>query len=164
MTEQDISRYQDIIVTTATDVGLKVLVAIAFWVIGRWLIGVAVGMVRAALEKQKVDPTVLRYVGSIVTVTLNVLLVIGILGYFGIQTTTFAALIAGAGIANDQHGGLARRHQFGGGQETVPDALRQQGFHVAGAGRRCDGMTLRGQPFSDGAQVGRIGPVHRHHQ
>ena len=99
MTEQDISRYQDLIVTTATDVGIKMLAAIAFWVVGRWLIGVAVGMVRAALEKQKVDPTVLRYVGSIVTVTLNVLLVIGILGYFGIQTTTFAALIAGAGIA-----------------------------------------------------------------
>lgn len=99
MTEQDISRYQDLIVTTATDVGVKILAAIAFWVVGRWLIGVAVGMVRAALEKQKVDPTVLRYVGSIVTVTLNVLLVIGILGYFGIQTTTFAALIAGAGIA-----------------------------------------------------------------
>ena len=99
MTEQDISRYQDLIVATATDVGIKILAAIAFWVIGRWLIGVAVGMVRAALEKQKVDPTVLRYVGSIVTVTLNVLLVIGILGYFGIQTTTFAALIAGAGIA-----------------------------------------------------------------
>lgn len=99
MTEQDISRYQDLIVTTATDVGVKILAAIAFWVIGRWLIGVAVGMVRAALERQKLDPTVLRYVGSIVTVTLNVLLVIGILGYFGIQTTTFAALIAGAGIA-----------------------------------------------------------------
>ena len=99
MTEQDISRYQDLIVTTATDVGIKMLAAIAFWVVGRWLIGVAVGMVRVALEKQKVDPTVLRYVGSIVTVTLNVLLVIGILGYFGIQTTTFAALIAGAGIA-----------------------------------------------------------------
>lgn len=99
MTEQDISRYQDLIVTTATDVGIKMLAAIAFWLVGRWLIGVAVGMVRAALEKQKVDPTVLRYVGSIVTVTLNVLLVIGILGYFGIQTTTFAALIAGAGIA-----------------------------------------------------------------
>lgn len=45
------------------------------------------------------DPTVLRYVGSVITVTLNVLLVIGILGYFGIQTTTFAALIAAAGVA-----------------------------------------------------------------
>ncbi len=97
--EQDISRYQDIIVTTATDLGLKILAAVAFWVVGRWLIGVAVSMVRAALEKQKVDPTVLRYLGSVITVTLNVLLVVGILGYFGIQTTTFAALIAAAGVA-----------------------------------------------------------------
>lgn len=99
MNPKSLSSFQEIIVATATEVGLKVLAAIAFWVIGRWLIGVAVGMVRRALEKQKVDPTVLRYVGSIVTVTLNILLVIGILGYFGVQTTTFAALIAAAGIA-----------------------------------------------------------------
>ena len=99
MTEQDISRYQDILVTTATDVGVKILAAIAFWVIGRWLIGMVLSMIRSSLEKQKVDPTVLRYVGSVVTVTLNVLLVVGILGYFGIQTTTFAALIAAAGVA-----------------------------------------------------------------
>ena len=99
MNKEDISHWQDLIVTAATEVGLKVLAAVAFWVIGRWLIGVAVSMVRASLERQKVDPTVLRYVGSIVTVTLNILLVIGILGYFGIQTTTFAALIAAAGVA-----------------------------------------------------------------
>ena len=99
MTGQDISRYQDLLLTTATDVGLKILAAIVFWVVGRWLIGVAVGLVRASLERQKVDPTVLRYLGSVITVTLNVLLVIGILGYFGIQTTTFAALIAAAGVA-----------------------------------------------------------------
>ena len=99
MTEHDFSRYQDLIVSSVTEIGLKVLAAIFFWVIGRWLIGLAVSMVRAALERQQVDPTVLRYVGSIVTVTLNVLLVIGILGYFGIQTTTFAALVAAAGVA-----------------------------------------------------------------
>src|SRR5574343_48568 len=99
MTEHDFSRYQDLLVTTATDIGLKILAAIVFWVIGRWLIGVAVNLVRASQERQKVDPTVLRYLGSVITVTLNVLLVIGILGYFGIQTTTFAALIAAAGVA-----------------------------------------------------------------
>ena len=99
MNKEDISRWQELFLTTVTEVGLKVLAAVAFWVIGRWLIGVAVGMVRASLERQKVDPTVLRYVGSIVTVTLNILLVIGILGYFGFQTTTFAALIAAAGVA-----------------------------------------------------------------
>jgi small-conductance mechanosensitive channel len=80
MNKEDISHWQNLIMTTATEVGIKVLAAVAFWVIGRWLIGVAVGMVRASLERQKVDPTVLRYVGSIVTVTLNILLVIGILG------------------------------------------------------------------------------------
>ena len=99
MTEQDFSRYQDLLVTTATELGFKLLAAIAFWVIGRWLIGMALRMLQAGLEKQKVDPTLMRYIGSVVTVTLNVLLVIGILGYFGIQTTTFAALIAAGGVA-----------------------------------------------------------------
>lgn len=79
--------------------GIKILAAIAFWVIGRWLIGFAVGMVQKSLERQKVDPTVLRYVGSFITVTLNVLLVVGILGFFGIQTTSLAALIAAVGLA-----------------------------------------------------------------
>ena len=63
MNKEDISHWQDLIMTTATEVGIKILAAVAFWVIGRWLIGVAVGMVRASLERQKVDPTVLRYVG-----------------------------------------------------------------------------------------------------
>lgn len=78
---------------------VKILAAIAFWVVGRWLIGFAVGLLQKSLGRQKVDPTVLRYLGNFVTVTLNILLVIGILGYFGVQTTTFAALIAAVGLA-----------------------------------------------------------------
>jgi small conductance mechanosensitive channel len=83
----------------ATTFGVKILAAIAFWVVGRWLIGALVGMVQRSLGKQSVDPTVLRYVGSVITVTLNILLVIGILGYLGVQTTTFAALLAAVGLA-----------------------------------------------------------------
>ncbi|MBO3275299.1 mechanosensitive ion channel family protein [Pseudomonas schmalbachii] len=79
--------------------GIKILAAIAFWIIGRWLIGLAVRLVGRALAQQNVDPTVMRYVGSIISVTLNILLVIGILGYFGVQTTSLAALIAAAGVA-----------------------------------------------------------------
>ncbi|KJK21969.1 mechanosensitive ion channel protein MscS [Burkholderiaceae bacterium 16] len=94
-----LQKYQDLVIAYATEFGVKILAALAFWVIGRWLIHVVVRMVQGSLARQKVDPTLLRYVGSIVTVTLNVVLVIGILGYFGIQTTTFAALIAAAGIA-----------------------------------------------------------------
>lgn len=90
---------RDVIYGYATVFGVKILAALAFWVVGRWLIHFVVRMVQKSLAKQSVDPTLLRYVGSIVTVTLNVVLVIGILGYFGIQTTTFAALIAAAGVA-----------------------------------------------------------------
>jgi small conductance mechanosensitive channel len=99
MSSVDFSKIQDLILDTAADVGIKVLGAIALWLIGRWLIGFALRIVRGGLERQHIDPTVVRYVGSIVSVTLNILLVVGILGYFGIQTTTFAALFATAGIA-----------------------------------------------------------------
>jgi small conductance mechanosensitive channel len=62
--------------------------------IGRWLISLAIRLVTSALEKQKVDPTLLRYIGTVISVTLNVILVVAILGYFGVETTSFAAGIA----------------------------------------------------------------------
>ena len=90
---------QTFLSTTALSLGIKVLAAIAFWVIGRWIIGKVVTGVRSAMERSKVDPTLIKYLGSMLAVVLNIVLVIGILGYFGIQTTSFAALIAGAGVA-----------------------------------------------------------------
>ena len=99
MDAQVISHWQGIIMQTLTDFGVKVLAAAAFWFIGRWLIGLAGHLIDRTLGRQKVDATVMRYVATTVNVTLNILLVIGILGYFGIQTTTFAALFAAAGVA-----------------------------------------------------------------
>jgi small conductance mechanosensitive channel len=84
---------------TLTHVGLMVLGAIILLIIGRWLIGFAIRLITRALEKQRVDPTLLRYVGNIVSVILNVALIVAILGYFGVETTTFAALLAAAGVA-----------------------------------------------------------------
>ena len=80
-------------------IGLKVVGAIALWVIGRWLIGVAMRLLTRSLERQKVDTTHIRYIISGVTVLLKVILIVSILGYFGIETTTFAAFIAAIGIA-----------------------------------------------------------------
>jgi len=84
---------------TLTEVGLRVLGAIVLYMVGRWLISFAVGMVQKALARQKFDPTLLRFLGNTVSVVLNITLVIAILGYFGVQTTSFAALLAGAGLA-----------------------------------------------------------------
>jgi small conductance mechanosensitive channel len=85
--------------TQLTTFGLKVAGAIAVWIIGRSLIHLSVRLLSAALTKQEVDPTLQRYIANIVGVALNVVLVVAILGYFGVETTSFAALIAAMGIA-----------------------------------------------------------------
>lgn len=91
--------YRQLAMTYAADIGVKILGAIVFWIVGRWLIGLAGRLLQQAMSRQKVDPTLMRYVGNFLTVTLNIVLVVAILGYFGVQTTTFAALVAGIGIA-----------------------------------------------------------------
>ena len=79
--------------------GLKVLGAIVAFVIGRMLIRFAASLVTRAMDHQKIDPTITRYVGSVIGVALNIVLVVAILGYFGVETTSFAALVAGLGVA-----------------------------------------------------------------
>jgi len=89
----------DTIVAQLTAFGLKAAGALLVWIVGRYLIGLAVRMVSASLTRQQVDPTILRYLGNIISVALNIILIVAILGYFGVETTSFAALVAGAGIA-----------------------------------------------------------------
>lgn len=80
-------------------VGLKILGSIVAFILGRWLIHVVTNLLGTVLTKQEVDATVQRYLVNIVSVALNIVLVIVLLGYFGVETTSFAALLAGAGIA-----------------------------------------------------------------
>jgi small conductance mechanosensitive channel len=95
----DISAFETFLRTTAAALAIKVLAAIAFWFVGRWLIGRVIKLVQAAMHRNDIDATLTRYLGSIVSVALNIALVLGILGYFGIQTTSIAAMLAGAGVA-----------------------------------------------------------------
>ena len=96
---ENLSKYQELALTYATDVGLKIVAAIVFWIVGRWLIGLVGRLLQGTLDRGKVDPTLIRYIGNFLSVVLNIVLVVAILGYFGVQTTTFAALVAGAGVA-----------------------------------------------------------------
>ena len=77
----------------------KVLLAIVFWFVGRWLIDFAVKLISRAMARRTLDTTVAQYLASGLMILLKVVLVVSILGYFGIPTTTFAALLAAIGIA-----------------------------------------------------------------
>jgi small conductance mechanosensitive channel len=80
-------------------VGLKILGAGVLWFIGRRLIRFASNLTARALTRHNVDPTAVGYIKASVKAILTVLLVIGLMGFFGVETTTFAALLAGVGIA-----------------------------------------------------------------
>jgi small conductance mechanosensitive channel len=84
---------------TLTALAWKLAGAIILWIIGRWLIGFALRLLGSALTRQQFDVTLTRYMQTGLSVVLNIALIVALLGFFGFETTTFAALIAAGGVA-----------------------------------------------------------------
>jgi len=80
-------------------VGSKLLGALVLWIIGRWLIRIIKARLVSSMGHNKVDQTLISYIESATGVLLNIVLVMAILGVFGVETTTFAGLLAAAGVA-----------------------------------------------------------------
>ena len=79
--------------------GLKVIAAIAIFVIGRWIAMMVRKGVRSMMEKSNVDPIIIGFVSSIAYIALLAFVVIAALGQLGIQTTSFIAILGAAGLA-----------------------------------------------------------------
>lgn len=84
---------------TLINVAWKIAGAVALWLIGRWLISLALDMIGRAANKQQFDVTLTRYLQTALKILLNIALIVAILGFFGVETTTFAALLAAGGVA-----------------------------------------------------------------
>jgi small conductance mechanosensitive channel len=84
---------------TLVAVAWKVAGAFLLWLAGRWLIAFARRLLGRALENQRIDQTLSRYLQTGLSVLLNAALIVAILGFFGVETTTFAALLAAGGVA-----------------------------------------------------------------
>jgi small conductance mechanosensitive channel len=96
----DLETIRVFIMTRGIDFGSKVVGAIVLWIVGRWVIGLVTGLLRKMLSRNsRVDPTLAHYLSSILGAVLNLVLVLAILQVFGVQTTSFAALLAGLGLA-----------------------------------------------------------------
>ena len=77
----------------------KLAGAILLWVVGGWLIRFALKVLRRSFSMGKLDPSLTGFLVSVIGALLRVILAVAILGYFGVQTASFAALLAGAGLA-----------------------------------------------------------------
>jgi small conductance mechanosensitive channel len=79
--------------------GLKVIAAIAIFIIGRWIAKLVRRGVRRMMEKANADPIIIGFVGSIAYIALLAFVVVAALGQLGIQTTSFIAILGAAGLA-----------------------------------------------------------------
>lgn len=79
--------------------GLLLLKAFILYIVGRFLIKLVNKIVRRFMSSRGVESSVRSFLESLVNITLTVLLIISIIGVLGIQTTSFAALLAAVGVA-----------------------------------------------------------------
>ena len=77
----------------------KVALAIITLVVGLWAIGKFTNFVKLAMEKSKVDETLIPFTASLLSWTLKVLLFVSVASMIGIATTSFIAVLGAAGLA-----------------------------------------------------------------
>ncbi len=96
---EKLSHFLEILIDGGTALGLTLLKALAVFVIGRFIINFINKLVHKVLMKRNIDPSIKTFVGSLVNISLLILLLISVVGVLGVQTSTFAALLASAGVA-----------------------------------------------------------------
>jgi small conductance mechanosensitive channel len=79
--------------------GLKVIVALVIFIVGRWIAKVVKGLAGRVLTGKKVDPTIVSFVGHFIYIAILTFVVIAALAQLGIQTTSFIAVLGAAGLA-----------------------------------------------------------------
>lgn len=79
--------------------GIKVIAAIAIFIIGQWIAKGVRGLVRRMMRKAQVDQTLRRFIGNLTYIVLLAFIIIAALGQLGIQTTSFIAILGAAGLA-----------------------------------------------------------------
>ena len=93
----------DVFVTKLIDLGISVgsksLLAIVVFIVGRWIVRRLNKLLAKILEKRHVEASLSTFVKSLVNITLTLLLIIVVIGVLGIETSSFIALFASAGVA-----------------------------------------------------------------
>ncbi len=77
----------------------KILVALAILFIGSFVIGLAVKASKKLMKVGGLDETLQKFLGNLVNWALKILLIITVMSKLGVETTSFAAIIASAGLA-----------------------------------------------------------------
>ncbi|MBW2432857.1 MAG: mechanosensitive ion channel [Deltaproteobacteria bacterium] len=82
-----------------TTFGVKILAALAVFIIGRWIVKYFRRLIRRVMERREVDPTLSKFLINLAYAVLLTFVILAALGMLGIQTTSFIAVLGAAGLA-----------------------------------------------------------------
>lgn len=93
----------DIVIQNLIDSGISagkhIIAAIIIFIVGRFIIKLINRLVASILQRRHIEISVQTFLSSLVNIILTILLIITVIGALGVNTTSFAALIASAGVA-----------------------------------------------------------------
>lgn len=87
------------VISSGVDLGKRMIAAMLIFVVGHYLIRLVNWLLNRSMNRKTFNPEVRTFLASAVSISLNVLLLIAIIGALGIETTSFAALLTSAGVA-----------------------------------------------------------------
>lgn len=88
----------DKIVDWCTTTGIKVLISLIIWFISWRIINIITKKIYKHLQKRKTDATLSKVLCNVARIALKIIVVIGIIGYVGIETASISAVVASAGV------------------------------------------------------------------
>ncbi len=94
-----LDRILDKLCNTLVDFGFKLMVAIVVFYIGRFIIRKLYSFTRRVMERRGTDPSLCTFLLSLLKITLYFILVVTVIGILGLETSSFLALFASAGVA-----------------------------------------------------------------
>ncbi|RDY61260.1 mechanosensitive ion channel family protein [Flagellimonas nanhaiensis] len=83
----------------AKEFGPKLITAILIYIIGSWLIKKITGATKKVMSKSKYEESLQKFLLNLLSWSLKVFLIIIVISRLGVDVTTFAAVIAAAGLA-----------------------------------------------------------------
>ena len=94
----DLEKVLTNLVSESIWVGLKIVLALAIYMAGRWLIGRLIKLLSTAFEKRKVDRSLQIFLRNLIKTISYIVLILLIIQVMGINTTSIVALLASAGL------------------------------------------------------------------
>ena len=99
MDVNNIEKYLELLIQYGIEYGIRILAALAIFLIGKWLVNKISGFIGSLMTRGDVDATLSAFIMSVVKILLMLVVIMAAVNELGVDTTSFIAILGAAGLA-----------------------------------------------------------------